>query len=82
MLNKQKENTDREFALVRFNSTIKTVINFKYDLRESLQEIIYRIDNWFSERSGWIIEEKVDNLSIFRITVHYQEVHKLNCLIN
>ena len=32
LLNKYKENTDREFTTVYFNSTTKTVIDSKYDL--------------------------------------------------
>ena len=33
------------------------MINNKYDLDQSFQEILYRIDNWINEGSGWIIEE-------------------------
>ena len=32
LLNKYKENTDREFTTVYFNSTTKIVIDSKYDL--------------------------------------------------
>ena len=40
-----------------FNSATKTVINSdKYDLCKSFQEMLYRIDNWINEGSGWIIE--------------------------
>ena len=45
LLSKHKENGDIEFARVYFNSTTKTVINLKYDLDKSFQEILYRIDN-------------------------------------
>ena len=51
-------------------------------LDKSFQEILYRIDNWINERSSWVIESIVLNMSIFLFTVHYQEVHTLNCLIN
>ena len=45
------------YAPVYFNSATKTVINSdKYDLDKSFQEILYRIDNWINEGSGWIIE--------------------------
>ena len=33
------------FATVYFSSTTKTVINSKYDLGKSFQEILYRVDN-------------------------------------
>ena len=68
LLSKYKENTDREFAPVYFNFTCKTVIALKYDLNESFQEILYRIDNWISERYGWIIESidaEYVNISIY-----------------
>ena len=54
---KQKENGDIEFAPVCFNSTNKSVINSdKYMLHKSFQAILYRIDNWINEGSGWAIE--------------------------
>ena len=50
-------NGGKEFALVYFNSATKTVINSdKYGLDRSFQEILYKIDNWINEGSGWIIE--------------------------
>ena len=68
LLNKYKKNGDIEFAPVYFNSTTKEVINLEYDIDKSFQEILYRIDNWTNEGSGWVIES-VDaeyvNISIF-----------------
>ena len=56
LLSKHKENEDKEYTPVYFNSATKTVINSdKYDLDKSLQEILYRIDNWINEGSGWKI---------------------------
>ena len=35
----------------------KTVISSdKYDFDKSFQEILYRIDSWINQGSGWIIE--------------------------
>ena len=55
-------------APVYFNSTTKTVIKSKYDLDKCFQEILYRIDNWINEGSGWVIES-IDpeniNISIY-----------------
>ena len=45
-----------EFRPVYYNSTTKTVINHKFSLKNAFQEILYRIDNWINEGSGWIIE--------------------------
>ena len=57
LLRKYKEYWgDIEFALVYFISTTKTVINSKYDLDKSFQEVLYRIDNWINEGSGCVIE--------------------------
>ena len=57
LLCKHKENGDIEYAPVNLNSATKTVISFdKYMLDKSFQEILYRIDNWITEGSGWITE--------------------------
>ena len=46
LLNKEKENGDREFITVYFNSTAKTVINLNnYGLDKAFQEILYRLGN-------------------------------------
>ena len=69
LLCKHKQNGDVEYAPVYFNSATKTVINSdKYDLDKSFQEILYRMDNWVNEGSGWIIESKEAqyvNISIY-----------------
>ena len=53
---KAKINGSIEYPPVYFNSTIKTVTNSEFNLGRSFQEILYRIDNWFNEGSGWIVE--------------------------
>ena len=68
MLKKYKD-TEIEFSPVYFNLTTKTVINHKFDLDKSFQETLYRIDNWISEGSGWIVESiksQYINISTFR----------------
>ena len=45
------------------------MINSKSDLDKCFQEILYRIDNWINESSGWIlesIESQYINVSTFR----------------
>ena len=32
------------------------MINHKFSLENAFQEILYRIDNWINEGSGWIVE--------------------------
>ena len=46
-----------EYSPVYFNSATETIILIKFYLYQSFQEILYRIDNWISQGSGWIIEE-------------------------
>ena len=61
----EKLNLDR----VYFNSTTKTVTNQKFTLENAFQEILYWIDNWINEGSGWIvelIESQCINISTYR----------------
>ena len=70
MLKKYKPNGEIEFRPVYFNSTTKTVINHKISLENVFQEILYRIDNWINEASGWIvelIESRYINISTYRL---------------
>ena len=66
---KYKINGDIEYAPVYSNSATKAVVNSdKYDLDKSFQEILYRLDNWINEESGWIIESieaQYVNISIY-----------------
>ena len=56
LLRKYKHNGEIEFRPANFNSKTKTVINHKLSLENTFPEILYRIDNWINEGSGWIIE--------------------------
>ena len=56
LLKKYKLNGEIEFAPVYFNSVTKTVINHRFKLENSFQEILYLIDVWINEGSGWIVE--------------------------
>ena len=57
LLSKIRSDGNIEYSPVYYNSGTKTVINDKFSLDQSFQEILYRIDNWINEGSGWIIEE-------------------------
>ena len=68
LLSKYKENTNREFAPIYFNSTTKTVIGPEDSLDKSFQEVLNGIYNWMGEGSGWIIEStdrEYVNISIY-----------------
>ena len=49
ILFKKYKGTEIEFSPVYFNSITKTVINHKFDLDKSFQQILYRIDNWIND---------------------------------
>ena len=69
LLKKYKSNGEIEFAPVYFNSVTKTVINHRFRLENSFQEILYMIDVWINEGSGWIvesIESQYINISTYR----------------
>ena len=68
-LTKYKPNGEIEFAPVYFISWTKTVINNRFKLEDSLQEILSMIDAWINEGSGWIvesIESQYINFSTYR----------------
>ena len=47
----------------------KTVINHRFKLENSFQEILYMIDVWINNGSGWIIElieSQYINISTYR----------------
>ena len=57
LLKKYKLNGEIEFAPVYFNSVTKTVINHKFRLENSFQEILYMIDVWINNNgSGCNVE--------------------------
>ena len=69
LLKKYRCNDEIEFTPVYFNSSTKTVINHRYILDKSFQEILYRIDAWVNGGSGWIIESiesQYINISTYR----------------
>ena len=69
LLKKYKLNGDIELAPVYFNSVTKTVINHRFKLENSFQEILYLIDVWINEGSGWIVESMESqyiNISTYR----------------
>ena len=45
-----------KFAPVYFNSVTKTVISHTFRLENSFQEILYMIDVWINNGSGWNVE--------------------------
>ena len=69
LLKKYKLNGEIEFAPVYFNSVTKTVINHRFRLENSFQEVLYTINVWINEGSDWnveSIESQYINISTYR----------------
>ena len=63
-----KNSGEIENSPVYFNSLTKTFIYYNFELDQSFQEIIYRLESWISHVSGWIVEEIISqdlNLSSY-----------------
>ena len=72
LLKKYKPNREIEFSPAYFNSSTKTIINNRFKLENAFQEILYRIDAWINEGSGWIVksvESQYINISAYRSLV-------------
>ena len=54
LLSKLKINQSTEYSSVYFNSRSNTVTNHEFSLDQPFQEILYIIDSWINEGSGWI----------------------------
>ena len=82
MLKKYKPNIEIEFRPTYFNSTSKKVINHKFSLENAFQEILYRIQNWINEGSGWIVSliECLNTLT-FTLTIIRKFLCKIVCWI-
>ena len=69
MLKKYKHNGEIEFKPVFSNSATKTVTNHRFQIESYFQEILYMIDVWINNGSGWIIElikSQYINISTYR----------------
>ena len=82
MLKKYKHNEGIEFRSVYFNSVTKTVTNHILKLENYFEEILYMIDIWINNESGWIIELMSLNTLIFQLIDYYQEVLTWIYLLN
>ena len=69
LLSKVKSSDLIEYSPIYLNSLTKTVIGNKYFLDQCFNEIIFRLEQWISHGSGWIVEEIVSqylNISSYR----------------
>ena len=70
LLKKYKPNREIEFTPVYFNSSTKTIINDRYKLGQSFQEILCRIDAWIKEDLVGLLNQLSHNTLIFQLIDH------------
>ena len=69
LLKKDKTNGEIQFGSVYFNSMKKAVMNHRFKLENPFQEILYMIDVWINNGSGWnveSIESQYINISTYK----------------
>ena len=68
---------ETKYFTVYFNSVTKTIINQRYHLNKSFEEILNLLDIWINESTGWSIDE-IQGLYINKLIHlnmnHYQAV--------
>ena len=80
LLKKYNLNEETEFAPVYFNPLTKTVTNHKFKLENSLQEILYMIDVWINNGSGWNVEtiEPQYNIATYNLYINISTYRPLS----
>ena len=63
ILKKRINDNEHKYSTVYFNSLVKTVINRRYHLNDSFEEILNLLDIWINESSAWTIDQ-IDGLYI------------------
>ena len=56
LLSKVKSSDFIEYSTICLKSLTKTAIGEKYHLNACFNEIIFRLENWISHGSGWIVD--------------------------
>ena len=74
LLKKYKLYGEIEFASVYFNSVTKTVINHRFRLENSFQEILYMIDLWIIMDLVGMFNQLSFNTLTFQLIDLYLEV--------
>ena len=63
ILKKRINDNEHKYSTVYFNSLVKAVINWRYHINYSVEEILNLLDIWVNESSQWTID-RVDGLYI------------------
>ena len=53
----QINDNDFDPKTLHFNLIVKTVINQRYSLNDSFEEILHLLNIWINEGSGWVVDE-------------------------
>ena len=69
-LKKRISGNEFDLRTLHFNSLVKTVINRRYHLKDSFEEILNLLDICINEGSGWVI----DNIERLYINVANYEL--------
>ena len=86
-LKRSKLDVTVDYAAVYLNSFVKTVIYYDFDdsTDKSISEILFRLDSWINEGSGWVIERVIDqylNISQYALLVGSSFIELLKELKN
>ena len=57
ILKKRINDKEHTYSTVYFNSIVRPVINRRYHLNESFEEILNLLDTWINESSAWIMDQ-------------------------
>ena len=63
ILKKRINDNEHKHSTVYFSSLVKTVINRRYQLKDSFEEMLNLLDIWINESSAWTIDQ-IDGLYI------------------
>ena len=70
-LKKRIKNNEFNPKPLHFNSLVKTVINERYRLNDSFEQIVNPLDIWINEGSGWVIDEIREDYTLTYLTMNH-----------
>ena len=70
ILKKRINDNEHTYSTVYFNSIVKTVINRRYHLNESFEEILNLLDTWINESSAWTMDQ-IDGYTLAHLSMNH-----------
>ena len=77
ILKKRINDNEHKYSTVYFNSLVKTVINRRYHLNDSFEEILNLLDTWINESSACTIDQ---NDGLYINTSNYEPLLGDSCI--